>query len=69
MVDLAYDEDSLAEVDMNVVMTGAGRYVEVQGTAERTPFHKKDMEDFLNLGWNAIEQLVALQKSLIGPLA
>ena len=69
MVDLAYEEDSLAEVDMNVVMTGAGRYVEVQGTAERTPFHKKDMEDFLNLGWNAIEQLVALQKSLIGPLA
>lgn len=69
MVDLAYEEDSLAEVDMNVVMTGTGRYVEVQGTAERTPFHKKDMEDFLNLGWNAIEQLVALQKSLIGPLA
>lgn len=68
MVDLAYEEDSLAEVDMNVVMTGAGRYVEVQGTAERTPFHKTDMEDFLNMGWNAIEQLIALQKSLIGPL-
>jgi ribonuclease PH len=69
MVDLAYEEDSLADVDMNVVMTGAGRYVEVQGTAERIPFHKTDMEDFLNMGWNAIEQLIALQKSLIGPLA
>jgi ribonuclease PH len=69
MVDLAYEEDSLAEVDMNVVMTGAGRYVEIQGTAERTPFHKKDMDEFLHLGWKAIEQLVAIQRSLIGPLA
>jgi len=68
MVDLAYTEDSMAEVDMNVVMTGRGRYVEIQGTAERTPFHKKDMDDFLNLGWKAIEELVELQKSLVGPL-
>lgn len=69
MVDLAYEEDSLAEVDMNLVMTGSGRYVEVQGTAERTPFHKKDMEEFLQLGWHAIEELVQVQKSLIGPLS
>ena len=41
MVDLAYEEDSHAEVDLNLVMTGAGQYVEVQGTAERTPFNKK----------------------------
>jgi len=68
MVDLAYEEDSHAEVDMNLVMTGAGRYVEVQGTAERTPFHKKDMDEFLNLGWGAIQQLVDIQKSLIGAL-
>jgi len=53
---------------MNLVMTGAGRYVEVQGTAERTPFHKKDMDDFLNLGWGAIQHLVGIQKSLIGAL-
>jgi ribonuclease PH len=68
LVDLAYEEDSMAEVDMNLVMTGAGRYVEVQGTAERTPFHKKDLDEFLQLGWKAIEELVEVQKSLIGPL-
>jgi ribonuclease PH len=68
LVDLAYEEDSHAEVDLNLVMTGAGQYVEVQGTAERTPFNKKDMDEFLDLGWGAIRELVELQKSLIGPL-
>jgi ribonuclease PH len=68
MVDLAYQEDSMAEVDMNLVMTGRGQFVEVQGTAERSPFHKKDMDEFLSIGWKAIEQLVAIQKNLIGPL-
>ncbi|MCW5798739.1 MAG: ribonuclease PH [Nitrospira sp.] len=69
MVDLAYEEDSHAEVDLNLVMTGAGQYVEVQGTAERTPFNKKDMDEFLDLGWSAIRELVDLQKSLIGSLS
>lgn len=69
MVDLAYEEDSHAEVDLNLVMTGAGQYVEVQGTAERTPFNKKDMDEFLDLGWRAIRELVDLQKSLIGGLS
>lgn len=69
MVDLAYQEDSLADVDLNLVMTGKGRYVEVQGTAERTPFDKKDMDEFLTLGWSAIQTLVSLQKELIGKLA
>lgn len=68
MVDLAYAEDSLAEVDMNLVMTGRGRYVEVQGTAEHVPFEKKDLDEFLGLGWNAIQQLIGLQKELIGNL-
>ncbi len=68
MVDLAYTEDSMAEVDMNLVMTGRGRYVEVQGTAERTPFAKQDMDEFLNLGWQAIQRLTAIQKELIGAL-
>jgi ribonuclease PH len=66
MVDLAYEEDSLAEVDMNLVMTGRGRFVEVQGTAERQPFDKKDLDEFLSLGWSAIQSLVAIQKNLIG---
>ncbi|MBH0182741.1 MAG: ribonuclease PH [Nitrospira sp.] len=68
MVDLAYTEDSMAEVDMNVVMTGQGRYVEVQGTAERTPFAKQDMDEFLALGWQAIQQLTIIQKEFIGEL-
>jgi ribonuclease PH len=68
LVDLAYEEDSKAEVDMNLVMTGRGRYVEVQGTAERQAFEKKDLDDFLSLGWKAIKSLVELQKELIGDL-
>ncbi|MDH4084644.1 MAG: ribonuclease PH [Nitrospira sp.] len=69
MVDLAYTEDSMAEVDMNLVMTGRGQYVEVQGTAERTPFSKQDMDEFLALGWQAIQRLTTIQKELIGALA
>lgn len=68
MVDLAYEEDALAEVDLNLVMTGRGRYVEVQGTAERAPFEKKDLDEFVALGWKAIQDLVALQKELVGRL-
>jgi ribonuclease PH len=69
LVDLAYEEDAQAEVDMNLVMTGAGRLVEVQGTAEREPFDKRDLDEFLDLGWKAIKGLVELQKELIGELA
>jgi ribonuclease PH len=68
LVDLAYEEDSKAEVDMNLVMTGRGRFVEVQGTAERQAFEKKDLDEFLSLGWKAIKGLVELQKELIGDL-
>ena len=68
LVDLAYEEDSRAEVDMNLVMTGRERFVEVQGTAERQAFTKKDMDEFLSLGWKAIKGLVELQKELIGDL-
>ncbi len=68
LVDLAYEEDSRAEVDMNLVMTGRERFVEVQGTAERQAFDKKDLDEFLSLGWKAIKGLVDLQKELIGEL-
>jgi len=68
LVDLAYVEDSMADVDMNVVMTGQGRYVEVQGTAERTPFAKQEMDEFMAMGWSGIQTLTALQKDLIGEL-
>ncbi len=68
LVDLAYSEDSVAEVDMNLVMTGKGQFVEVQGTAEKTPFAKQDMDGFLAHGWSAIQALTALQRDLIGSL-
>ena len=67
-LDLAYDEDSEADVDMNLVMTGNGRLVEVQGTAEHTPFSKQDLDEFLALGWSGIQNLVKIQKDLVGSL-
>ncbi|GJL65718.1 MAG: ribonuclease PH [Nitrospirales bacterium] len=68
-IDLAYDEDSVADVDMNLVMTGNGHLVEVQGTAEGEPFEKKDLDAFLSMGWIGIQDLIKMQKELIGPLA
>lgn len=65
MVDLCYEEDSMADVDMNLVMTGQGRLVEVQGTAERGTFGKNELDDFLALGWDGIQRLVKLQKELV----
>ena len=65
MVDLCYEEDSMAEVDMNLVMTGQGRLVEVQGTAERGTFGKDDLDEFLALGWDGIQRLVKMQKDLV----
>jgi len=55
-------------VDMNLVMTGNGRLVEVQGTAEQAPFSKKDLDDFLALGWSGIQNLINIQKELVGSL-
>jgi ribonuclease PH len=64
-VDLCYKEDSRAEVDMNVVMTGAGRFVEVQATAEQTPFDDGEMQRLLDLARAAIAQLVEIQKGIV----
>ncbi len=61
LLDLNYEEDSTAEVDMNVVMTGKGKFVEVQGTAEGTPFSKKQMDKLLDLAKKGIKELTALQ--------
>jgi ribonuclease PH len=65
LLDLDYSEDSTAEVDMNVVMTGAGRFVEVQGTAEQTPFDIAQLETLLGLARRGIERLVDLQRRLL----
>lgn len=68
LLDLCYEEDSKAEVDMNVVMTGAGRFVELQGTAEQEPFDDTQMAQLLALARNGIAELIALQKR-VAPIA
>ena len=68
-LDLDYKEDSSAEVDMNLVMTGKGNYVEVQGTAEKTPFSGEQLEHMQQLGAQGIRQLIELQKSILGSRA
>jgi ribonuclease PH len=62
LLDLNYPEDSTAEVDMNVVMTGRGEFVEVQGTAEQVPFDRGRLDALLALAERGIRQLVALQR-------
>jgi len=64
MLDLCYQEDSQADVDMNLVMTGAGHFVEIQSTAEKTPFDDAQLAALLALARQGIEELVAIQKSL-----
>jgi len=62
LLDLNYAEDSTAEVDMNVVMTGGGEFVEVQGTAEQTPFARAHLDALLSLAEQGIRRLVDLQR-------
>ncbi len=50
MLDLNYEEDSKAKVDMNLVMTGSGKYVELQGTGEESPFDRNELDQLLSLG-------------------
>jgi ribonuclease PH len=64
-LDLDYSEDVRAEVDMNVVMTGAGRFVEVQGTAEGTPFSHTELTDMLALAEAGITEIFALQRAVV----
>jgi len=64
-LDLDYSEDVRAEVDMNVVMTGAGRFVEVQGTAEGTPFSRGELDELLALAEHGIAQVFDLQRAVL----
>ena len=66
VLDLNYAEDAGAEVDMNVVMTGRGGFVELQGTAERHPFHGQDLTQLLRLAQQGIRQLLTLQRRALG---
>ena len=65
LLDLAYAEDSTAEVDLNVVMTGAGQFVEVQATAERGPFDRAQLDGLLDLAATGIERLAEVQREAI----
>ena len=68
LLDLAYDDDSRAEVDMNVVKTGDGRFIEVQGTAEALPFGRDSLNALLDLADHGIRQLVDKQRAIVGHL-
>jgi len=65
MLDLCYSEDSNAEVDMNIVMTGSGKFVEVQGTAEGHPFSQTELDALVDLAKKGVMQLVKRQKKLL----
>jgi len=66
MLDLTYIEDSKADVDMNVIKTGTGLYIELQGTAEAMPFGREALNRLLDLADTGIRQLIALQRGLVG---
>lgn len=68
LLDLNYEEDSNADMDMNVVMVGQGSFVEVQGTAEGNPFSKEQMDSALDVAKKGIMQLIEIQKNNIGSL-
>lgn len=65
VLDLDYDEDSKAEVDMNIVMTGKGKFIEVQGTAEREPFKKEDLNKLTSLAQAGIQEIIGAQKKVL----
>jgi ribonuclease PH len=68
-LDLSYEEDSRADVDMNFVMTGSGKFVEVQGTAESAPFTGKQMERMTEIAQEGIRELLKAQKKVLAPIA
>ena len=68
LLDLAYEEDSKADVDMNIVKTGDGRYIEVQGTAESEPFSRSALGGLLDLADGGIAQLFEKQRAIVGPI-
>jgi ribonuclease PH len=65
LLDLSYEEDSRADVDMNFVMTGSGKFVEVQGTAESAPFTGKQMERMTEIAQEGIRELIKAQKKVL----
>jgi ribonuclease PH len=69
VLDLNYKEDSAARVDMNVVMTGSGKYVELQGTGEEAPFSGEELQQLLTLAHKGVMELIDAQKNILGEIA
>jgi ribonuclease PH len=69
LLDLAYEEDSRAEVDCNVVMTASGKFIEVQGTAEDAPFDRGQLDAMLGMDSTGIQELIATQRRLLAERA
>jgi len=65
VLDLCYEEDSKADVDMNIIMTDSGKFVEIQGTAEEQPFSYEEMEEMLSLARNGLKQVVEIQQAVV----
>lgn len=69
LLDLDYSEDSKAEVDMNIVMTGSGKFVEIQGTAEGEPFSENNMSELISVAKKGISDIIDTQKKILGKIA
>lgn len=69
MLDLCYEEDSTAQVDMNIIMTDTGEFVEIQGTGEERPFSRKDLNALLELGEKGNKELIKKQREVLGEIA
>lgn len=69
LLDLSFEEDSKADVDMNIVMTGSGELVEIQGTAEGMPFSRQELDVLLDLGVKGIQTLISKQRDSLGEIA
>ncbi|MDN4070872.1 MULTISPECIES: ribonuclease PH [Paenibacillus] len=69
LLDLNYEEDSKAKVDMNVVMTGQSQFVEVQGTGEEKPFSRQELDGLLALAEKGIQEMIQQQREVLGPIA
>jgi len=66
MLDLCYEEDSKAEVDLNAIMTRGGRIIEIQGTAEKAAFERRELDELLDLAFSGIQRLIELQMTALG---
>ncbi|MHA0857032.1 ribonuclease PH [Paenibacillus sp. CMAA1364] len=69
LLDLNYEEDSKAKVDMNLVMTGKGQFVELQGTGEESPFSRQELDEMLLIGEQGIKDIITRQQEVLGPIA